>query len=175
MTINERFETVIQMLFNGNKRAFAKAVGISPTVVENIVGTRKGKPSYDVLEKVCANANISAEWLLFGTDKDLVPEVFNIRKDLTFSATPGDDPDNEEKAITTVFTKGRKRTVPQVSGQDVPPLIFDRLLNTIAEKDAIIREQAEELGRLREQIEQFKKGRGHSASDANTSEIANVG
>ena len=38
-----------------------------------------------------------------------------------------------------------------------------------------IAEQAEELGRLREQIEQFKKGRGHSASDANTSEIANVG
>ena len=49
------------MLFQGNKRAFAKAVGISPTVVENIVGTRKGKPSYDVLEKVCSNANISAE------------------------------------------------------------------------------------------------------------------
>ena len=33
----------------------------------------------------------------------------------------------------------------------------------------------EEIGRLREQIEQFKRGRGHSASDANTSEIANVG
>lgn len=38
-----------------------------------------------------------------------------------------------------------------------------------------IAEQAEEIGRLREQIEQFKRGRGHSASDANTSEIANVG
>ena len=63
----------------------------------------------------------------------------------------------------------------QPLAQDIPPLILDRLLNTIAEKDAIIREQAEELGRLREQIEQFKKGRGHSASDANTSEIANVG
>ena len=63
----------------------------------------------------------------------------------------------------------------QALGKDIPPLILDRLLNTIAEKDAIIREQAEELGRLREQIEQFKKGKGHSASDANTSEIANVG
>ena len=70
MTINERFETIIQVLFQGNKRAFAKAVGISPTVVENVVGARKGKPSYDVLEKVCANANISAEWLLFGTGKE---------------------------------------------------------------------------------------------------------
>lgn len=63
----------------------------------------------------------------------------------------------------------------KVSGQDIPPLILDRLLNAIAEKDSIIREQAEELGRLREQIDQFKKGRGHSASDANTSGIANAG
>ena len=62
MTVNERFETIIRVLFGGNKRAFALHVGISPTVVENVVGTRKGKPSFDVLEKVCANANISAEW-----------------------------------------------------------------------------------------------------------------
>lgn len=66
MDINERFEIIIKEVFNNNKRAFAKAVGISPTVVENVVGTRKGKPSYDVLAKVCANANISAGWLLFG-------------------------------------------------------------------------------------------------------------
>lgn len=54
MTVNERFETIIRVLFGGNKRAFALHVGISPTVVENVVGTRKGKPSFDVLEKVCA-------------------------------------------------------------------------------------------------------------------------
>ena len=42
MTINERFEAIIQVLFAGNKRAFALHVGISPTVVENVVGTRKG-------------------------------------------------------------------------------------------------------------------------------------
>ena len=66
MTINARFEEIINSLYKGNKRAFAQSVGISATVVENVVGTRKGKPSYDVLEKVCANANISAEWLLTG-------------------------------------------------------------------------------------------------------------
>ena len=66
MTINKRFELLINELFNGNKRAFAKAMGISPTVVENVVGTRQGKPSYDVLEKIYSNANISAHWLLTG-------------------------------------------------------------------------------------------------------------
>jgi hypothetical protein len=39
---------------------------VSPTVIENVVGTRQGKPSYDVFEKVCANANVSPEWLLTG-------------------------------------------------------------------------------------------------------------
>lgn len=90
MTINERFEEIIKVLFGGNKRAFAKAVGINPTVVENVVGARKGKPSYDVLVKVCANANISAEWLLFGSEKNLITDVFNIRKDITLSVAPED-------------------------------------------------------------------------------------
>lgn len=83
MTINERFEAVIQVLFGGNKRAFALHVGISPTVVENVVGTRKGKPSFDVLEKVCANANISAEWLLLGKGEMLM-DMFEIRKPMVF-------------------------------------------------------------------------------------------
>ena len=66
MTINERFEELIKKLYNGNKRAFATTLGISPTVIENVVGKRRGKPSYDVIEKVCANANISPDWLLTG-------------------------------------------------------------------------------------------------------------
>ena len=57
MTINERMNHIIKELYGGNKRAFANAIGVSATVIENVVGTRQGKPSYDVLEKVCANAN----------------------------------------------------------------------------------------------------------------------
>lgn len=64
MTINERFQHIINSMYNGNKRAFSNAVGISPTVTENIVGSRQGKPSYEILCKVCANANISEQWLL---------------------------------------------------------------------------------------------------------------
>ncbi len=66
MTINERFALIIKELYNGNKRAFAKAAGLSATVVENVVGSRRGKPSYDVLERLCANANISPDWLITG-------------------------------------------------------------------------------------------------------------
>lgn len=79
MTINERFDAIIKVLFGGNKRAFAQHVGVSPTVVENVVGTRQGKPSFDFLEKVCANANISAEWLLMGKG-EMVMDMFEFRK-----------------------------------------------------------------------------------------------
>ena len=66
MNINERIQSIITQQYDGNKRAFANAVGVGPTVIQNIVGTRKGKPSYDVLERICTNANISPEWLLTG-------------------------------------------------------------------------------------------------------------
>lgn len=66
MSINERFQSVIDVLYNGNKRAFAMSIDVAPTVIENVVGKRQGKPSFDVLCALCANANISAEWILRG-------------------------------------------------------------------------------------------------------------
>ncbi|KAA6324604.1 hypothetical protein EZS27_026078 [termite gut metagenome] len=74
MTINERFDIIIKKLYLGNKSAFAKDVHVSPTVIENVVGKRQGKPSYDVLEKICANANISIEWLFYGNGSMLREE-----------------------------------------------------------------------------------------------------
>lgn len=66
MTINERINTIISDLYNGNKRAFANAIGVAPTVIENVVGSRQSKPSYGVLEKICALANISPAWIING-------------------------------------------------------------------------------------------------------------
>lgn len=56
MSINERIQTIIDEQYDKNKRAFATAVGIGATVVQNIVGTRQGKPSFDVLLQICTNA-----------------------------------------------------------------------------------------------------------------------
>ena len=43
------------------------------------------------------------------------------------------------------------------------------------QKDNVIREQAEEIGRLKARIEELERRRGDSASDAQTSSIASVG
>jgi len=75
MTINERFDKIINDFFQGNKSAFAKAIGVSPTVIENIVGTRKGNPSFEVVQKVLyANENISPDWLIIERGKMLVSD-----------------------------------------------------------------------------------------------------
>lgn len=66
MSINERVQSLIEAEFKGNKSLFASTIGVRPTVVENVVGKRQGKPSYDVIEKICANANVSPKWLLTG-------------------------------------------------------------------------------------------------------------
>lgn len=74
MDINSRFQKLIDTLYNGKQNAFAKAIGVAPTVIANVVGTRRGKPSYDVLYKICANANINPTWLLTGKGSMLTEE-----------------------------------------------------------------------------------------------------
>ena len=49
------------------------------------------------------------------------------------------------------------------------------LLNMVNEKDLTIREQAEEIGELRERIRQLEQRLGKIAADANTVGTANVG
>ena len=169
MSINERFETIIKVLFNNNKRAFAKTVGGSPPVVVNIVGTRKGNPSYEVLRKVCANANISAEWILFGTENQPVGDFINIRKDLTIVAPKEGEPEDGEHTVTTVFTKGKagSKPFPVQKAQDADPFLKE-LLDTI-------KEQAEEIGQLKEQVHQLTIEKERLAANAQSSSTANVG
>lgn len=77
MTINERFGKIIRILYGGNKSAFATAVGIAPSVVDNIVGKRQGKPSFEVIEKVSALAEVNVEWLVTGRGEMLIEKKPN--------------------------------------------------------------------------------------------------
>lgn len=138
--------------------AFERSIGMANASFGKSL-KNKGAIGTDKLEKILSiYPEISPNWLLMGIGEMIItkrtPENPNVQ-----------EPTNNE----------HKDNKNQTLGQDIPPSILDRLLNTIAEKDVIIREQAEELGRLREQIKQLKQGRGHSASDVSTSEVANVG
>lgn len=70
MNIQERIKKLIDEFYNGNKRAFSKAIGVTPTVIENIVGKRQGNPSFDITLKIInAFENMSVDWLMTGKGK----------------------------------------------------------------------------------------------------------
>ena len=48
-------------------------------------------------------------------------------------------------------------------------------IEILRDKDMRFREQAEEIGRLKERIAQLEREKGKNASDAQTSDVANVG
>lgn len=135
MTINERFEQIIKVLYNGNKRAFATACGISPTVVENVVGTRQGKPSYDVLEKMCANANVNPDWILTGNGEMLrtdeeeqrgsaqIQNSFSLRTDrrVDIQNVPLYELD-ASAGLIALFGNTRQVPVSHINIPDLPPV-----------------------------------------------------
>lgn len=102
---------------------------------------------------------------------------YNYRKKLNINSF------DKTKAITTIFTK-RKHSTPKVSknskeikptyddmplaAQGIPSEILNELLNRITK-------QAAEIGRLNERIAQLEKEKGHIASNAQTSGVANAG
>ena len=66
-TINDRIEELIKLRFNGNKGAFAEAIGMPPTSMSNYFGKgRRSKVSVNMLEKIVNVFDIDARWLLTG-------------------------------------------------------------------------------------------------------------
>lgn len=68
MDIQERIRKIIDVKFNGNVSAFCRYTGIKQPTMNTIIGERRSKPSYEVLNSiVSADAlNINPKWLLTG-------------------------------------------------------------------------------------------------------------
>lgn len=65
--INDRIEVLISEFCEGNSSLFSRRIGVTPSVITNITGQRKGKPSFDVIEKISsAFADINIRWLITG-------------------------------------------------------------------------------------------------------------
>lgn len=69
-TINDRMEMLVNERFEGNKAAFAKAIGMAPTGLSNYLGNkRRSKPSVDMIVKIVTKLDVDAYWLLTGEKK----------------------------------------------------------------------------------------------------------
>ena len=78
MTVKERFDFLINHYAKGNKRAFSSMIEVSPSVVENIVGTRGGNPSFEVLQKILyAFEHINPKWLIAGQGETFMEEKYS--------------------------------------------------------------------------------------------------
>jgi hypothetical protein len=64
--IHSRLKHLIEDILNETMGGFAKGLSVSPTVIYNIVGGRKSKPSFQLLEKLAIERNISSDWIITG-------------------------------------------------------------------------------------------------------------
>lgn len=158
MTIKEKILAYLDI--KGIKRGeFFEAIGVAPS---NFKGAAKNSElGGDKIAKILTTyPDLSAEWLMADRGEMLkTNRTFDSPSSVTSTSYP--------------FPK-HKDSTNQAIPQDVPPLM-DRLLSIISEKDAVIRSQAEEIGRLREQIDQLKQVRGHDVPDAISSDAAIAG
>lgn len=83
MSISERLQFIVDEVFNGNKAAFARTIGIPPTSISNYLGKeRTSKPSSDILERIVnAVDKINAYWLLTGKGEAFIPNTQSATSD----------------------------------------------------------------------------------------------
>ena len=105
-TINDRMEVLVNDLFDGNKAAFAKAIGLGPTGLSNYLGKqRRSRPSVDMVINIVKVTGVSYSWLLTG-EGAMMQQAGGI--------THGSDPPSPPPASITYY--------PSVSGAagDIP-------------------------------------------------------
>lgn len=66
MSINERIVSLIDSKFKGRQVDFCRAVGISQSSINSIIGKRGSAPSCDTISKICSALDVDANWLLNG-------------------------------------------------------------------------------------------------------------
>ena len=167
--ISARIDEIICILHT-NPNKFANALGYSRAQTTYDILEGKSAPSYDFFKRFTMSGYsvfINLRWLLSGEGNPIVEERY-LESDLPIikgEMTP------EEAAQKLKEIKAKKQQ-PITNNQDP---IINRILESMDKKDAIIKEQAEEIGQLRERIAQLQREKGKNASDAQTSDIANVG
>ncbi|RZJ93195.1 MAG: hypothetical protein EOO60_05435 [Hymenobacter sp.] len=65
--VHDRINQLVDYFCQGNKAAFGRRADIQSGVLAGIVGGRKNKPSFEVMQRLLtAYPNVSPTWLLFG-------------------------------------------------------------------------------------------------------------
>lgn len=160
--INGRFHVavnaILQKKLMPSKASLAESLGVKPAKFSEILNDRM-KAGTDMLAIMCDYYQISPDWLLMSRGKHIFRETalpdYWIDDDALIKELPPEKNDSETVAPQTKHA-------------------IEPLMDLIHEKDKTIREQAEEIGRLKARVEFLERRRGDNVSDAHT-EIAHAG
>jgi plasmid maintenance system antidote protein VapI len=140
-----------------NKSALAESLRVKPSKFSEILNGRM-KVGIDMIAIMCDFYNISPDWILMSRGN-------NLFRTSELPAYCVDD----EKWIKKISPSEPKK---EIENQDSS---FAPLLKLISEKDITIREQAEEIGQLKEQVRQLTIEKERLAASAHSSATANAG
>lgn len=166
--INKRFITAVHaILYNkliSSKAGLAESLGVKPAKFSEILNNRMNA-GIDMIAIMCDFYQVSPDWLLMSRGNSI------FRSDELPKYWVDDDDLNKEKPKEKEQNAHEQVNENKVqASSDVAPF-----MELIRDKDNVIREQAEEIGRLKARIEELERRMGDSASDVQTSSIANVG
>jgi hypothetical protein len=151
-TINQRFEKLIDEFFGGNKSEFSRAIGVGPSVIGNMLGGRKGNPSFEVVQRVIDTiVSISPDWLLTGKG-NMLREASN--GNASTPPTAGKSAQKQPHQVPPPVTSEREALLQeQVAQKDVEIRDLNREIGAIRYELAMCRENVAELEKkLSEQL-----------------------
>lgn len=174
-TIHDRIRLLVEQKANNKNTVFAQKLGVSEA---NIRGYIRGVvPKADVLAKIVSSYDdISPAWLLTGEGEMLksapsgamgaseTAKTSEVTTKNVASAPTAPAPLNSDYHPLTA--KGKKQNRVETAETTASPMAL------LVEKVA---QQAEEIGRLKEQIRQLIAQKEHNAAAAPSSDVANVG
>ncbi len=153
--INNRFimavNAVIRHNLVPNKSALAESLGVKQAKFSEILNGRM-KAGTDMLAIMCDFYKVSAEWLLMSRGNNIFRENPNLPKYWV------DDDD-----LTSIYPSESQKPQKTSSISGAEPF-----LALIREKDDVIRSQAEEIGRLKERVEQLEREKNDYALSSQT-------
>lgn len=127
-TINDRMEQLANQMFDGNKAAFAKAIGLHPSAISSYLSQqRRSKPNIDMVTNIIVKLKVDPLWLLTG----------------------------EETPKNGVHTEGDFS--PASDKGDVSVIVGDAVLaERVKMLQQLIDEKDERIAELKERIEELK-------------------
>lgn len=141
-----------------NKSSLAESLGVKPAKFSEILNGRM-KVGVDMIAIMCDYYNISPDWILMSRGN-------NVFRRTALPKIWVDDCD-----LNTEYSKLEEAVT---SDKDVTGAV-QPFIDMIHDKDNIIREQAEEIGRLKARIEELERAKGDNAGYAPSSDIADAG